>query len=225
MLLCEKCGVDNPLGRVFCIGCGGKLDLENMTSDQVAESQKQSFIAMHWPKFVALLVIILLGTLGMALWPQAAVVGKPGKPNDARRVSSTLRTLATASRSEKSLDEKDVNGYFEFRAKKELKGTSISVDVQKGWCSVRVIKSFGKLDLKVIKIPMSLSYDLKCIPVGGVLHVGGASIGHVGVIGPLKTMAIRQVFGTVSALKDWKSMKNITKIEMDDDKIVVTVKK
>lgn len=226
MLICKNCGVDNPLGRVFCIGCGGKLDLENMSSDQVAESQKQSFIAVHWPKFVALFVVFLLVLVGLALWPQAGVIGKPGKPNDARRVSSDLRSLASASRGIKTFAEKDVNAYFEFRGKKELKGTVISMDVQKDWCSVRVIRSFGKLDLKFMKIPLNMSYDLKCVPVGGVLHVQSVSMGHMGIVGPLKTVVIKMAYKTVSALKDWKSMKNITKIEMTgDDKIVVTVKK
>jgi len=226
MLICENCGVDNPLGRVFCIGCGGKLDLNNMSSDQVAESQRQTWIAMHWSKFVALFVVFLLVLVGMALWPQAGVIGKPGKPNDARRVSSDLRSLASASRGLKKFAEKDVNAYFEYRAKKELKGTSISVDVQKGWSSVRVIRSFGKLDLKFVKVPLTLSYDLRCMPVGGMLHVRSASMGHMGMIGPLKTIVVKQVYGTVSALRDWKNLKNITKIEMDDDdKIMVTVKK
>ena len=37
MITCGSCGSENELGRVFCVQCGGKLDLSAMTSEVVAE--------------------------------------------------------------------------------------------------------------------------------------------------------------------------------------------
>ena len=41
MLICPKCGHDNPLGRIFCHSCGDKLDLNRIKPPSAAEKKRR----------------------------------------------------------------------------------------------------------------------------------------------------------------------------------------
>ena len=228
MLNCPNCGTDNPLGRVFCVNCGGKLDLEGMSSEEVAEKQMPSWFSRHWPKLVVLAVILLLIPVGLALWPRTARVGEEGKPRGGRRIVTDMSMIGRLSKGQKTtrkLNEADINGYFEYTVKKKLEDFTVSVDVHEGWCLVRAVRSFGKVDLKAFKWEPKVSYDLKCIPHSGMLIPKGVSIGHQGVFGPFKTMAVKAVHKRLSSLREWKYVSHITDIEMADDTISLSAKK
>ena len=77
MLVCKKCGADNPLGRVFCGSCGGKLDMTDITSDTLADQQRASFFVAHYKKFLLVLLLLVLATVGLTLIISLGSVMRP----------------------------------------------------------------------------------------------------------------------------------------------------
>ena len=177
--------------------------------------------------WATVVVLVLLGLVGLALWPNTEPVGKAGKPVTGRRVQSDIKMLERVPKGrvmKRTFTEEGINGYFEFVAKRSLKA-AVTVDVQEGWCLVRVVRNMGKLDLKFYEVDVRLSYDLKCSARGGRLLVKGATMGHMPLFPPFKTIVVKDVYKRVSVLKEWKPLTSLSEISMADEKIVVSYKK
>ena len=95
---CSQCGTDNPLGRVFCGKCGGRLDLTHMSLGEIAEDQAAIRIRWVVRKLVTLAILAALAAAGFALWPQTTVLGKDNGRTGADRVSQSLASLGNGNR-------------------------------------------------------------------------------------------------------------------------------
>ena len=228
MIGCKKCGVDNPLGRVFCGSCGSKLDLTHMTSDAVSEAQRVSAVQQHWPKVVIAVVLALVGLVVMACWPYRVPIGVTGTLHGGKRVENmfkAIKYLAKGRSFDRELPENDINGYFQFIKNKELKVDSVSMSVQDGFLNVRVIRTFGRLGVWKYEVPITSSCDLLCIPVGGRLHVKKGRIGHLPAVGPIKTSVAGSILKLVAEDKDWQALKYASKIKATESAIQIQIKK
>jgi len=224
MLMCPACGTQNALGRVFCSQCGGKLDLTAMTSEAVAESVRPSWFKSHWKKLLVLFLLLLVGMVVLAAIPMSKPIGQAGKPVPGRNLQRDIGYLERSANKKRTWTEEAVNGYLDHVAKHTIKA-GVSVDIEKGWCRVRMVRKLGKLDLKFYEVDVSISYDLKCVPRGGRLFVRGAKIGMMPLFPPFKTMVVKDVHKRLSSLKEWKTVSSLSQITMADDKVTVVYKK
>ena len=138
MIVCGGCGSENELGRVFCVQCGGKLDLSAMTSEAVAEQVKQSFMAKHWMKFAIGVAVIILLIFGMTFWGTGPLAGKEGTSVGGRRVDSQLRSMARLPKGRTVpyvFREADINGFFKYGKGKDMGLGAVTVK-----CSPEVLR-------------------------------------------------------------------------------------
>ncbi len=88
MLICKKCGVDNPMGRVFCGACGGRLDLDGLSSASVTQGRSASWFSRFWGLLVALLILVVLGIAAQCLVARTAPIGEIGNRAHLRLLDS-----------------------------------------------------------------------------------------------------------------------------------------
>lgn len=228
MIICKKCGTQNPLGRVFCQSCGTKLDLSAMSTDVVSEAVKVNWFVKHWTKFAILLVAILLIPVFLSLWSVQGAIGEKGvrvKAKDAVERNLTLVTgLRAGQRVGPEFTEADINGYFENFENEKLKIDGFSVSIKKGLITARLLKSFFKIKAGEYIVPIGFSYEVSCVPSSGRLLVGEARLGHLPLVGGTKSIASGAILKTLAADERWAPLsKDIEDIKLVDGKITVVI--
>lgn len=232
MIVCSKCGKDNELGRVFCTSCGTKLDLTHMSKQAIAQSNKESWLSSHWKNFILVpLILIVLAVVGLVLWPNTELIG--GKPVSASggKVERMIASLANLKAGQRIgpyiVTEQELNGYLEAVVVKKANLTSMKVKLSKELVTASIVKVFAEIDSAKakIKVPIAISCDAKCVPVGGKLKIAQASIGHMKLFGPLRKVA-EVVFGKVLAsAPNIVNLNAVDEIKVDDGKVSVFVSK
>jgi hypothetical protein len=229
MVTCNRCGVENPLGRVFCGGCGGKLDLSQMGRDTVAEKVKINWFLLHWRKFLVGIVVLLLALVALAFWPQTRpIIKKEVTVLGGQRVVGALRVLENLRPGRtlgRDFTEEDINGFFEFVKSKEMGAKSVSVVVGDGWFRVRVIRLLGSFKFGTFVVEPTVSYDLMCVPMGGIVRVTQLTMGHLTWLGPFRRTVLRRVHGMFAAAPEWAVLLNANDIQAEEGKIWLEVGK
>jgi len=226
MIICGKCGVDNQLGRVFCTSCGAKLDLTNMSSQSITNTNKESWMKAHGKKLGWIPVILLIALAGFVMWPCQGVIGEKGTPAGSKKVEGQLAFAASLKAGQKGgpivLTEQDINGYIENVMQKKANVSSMSVSLKKGLVSVRMVREFVKLG----PVPIALSCDAKCLPSGGQLQIAKASLGHVPLVGPLVKIAQRLLGGACASDPQLAGLASLEDLNVEDGKVsFIVVKK
>lgn len=225
---CEKCGADNPLGRVFCGACGSKLDLRHMTSDEVTRKYRPNWFVLHWRHIVGTLVAVIVIMIGLGMWPQGQSLGTKGTLHGGGRVEDGLGALARLKKGQSlgiEFKEGDINGYFHFKKAEKMQIASLSVAVSSGVCTVRVIKPFGRWDVRKVSFVPRVSYDIVCVPVQGGLKVAKVTVGHLPAFGPVRASVLRKVHGMLARQKEWSVLKQFDRVEMQPGVIAVRARK
>lgn len=73
-MVCQKCGHDNELGRIFCHGCGTKLDLDSMAPPKVLKTK--NWRRGPWGvlrRILDVVILLAVATMGYLLWQVAEV--------------------------------------------------------------------------------------------------------------------------------------------------------
>ena len=237
MLVCEQCGNQNPLGRIFCGGCGAKLDLSRMKSEDVAHAQKINRLREHWWKLLIVIGVALVGMIGLALWPETNMLGHAGyegKPRDGQKVKKSIKVLMQYIRSSRptskamarKFSERGINGYFKYVKAKDMNLNSLSVSIMDGYVAVRVIHSIGPIALGPIQWTPKVSYDVVLEPVKETVVPSKASIGHLPMlVGPAKNVVMRTLYKELAKEKEWEPFTHVIKIKATERKLMVVVKK
>jgi hypothetical protein len=208
VIVCKKCGLQNPLGRVFCQGCGSKLDLAHVGTDTVAAMTRPAGRAGGWVKIAAWTVGALLAlSVVLALWPNARPIGDRGNRPGGLRLQNQLRVVSTLRAGQKvdiTMKEADLNAFIEHFKVQGTDIASLSASLRPGRIDVRMVRPLWRMDVKTFRLEPRVSIDLVLSPAGRGLRVRGASVGHLPLFGPLRTMAVRRVYGRVSVQKEWR---------------------
>lgn len=93
MLVCTKCGTENPLGRVFCGACGKKLETDGISSDDLAGSEAGNWFVENSKYFTVAGFVVVLILLGLALWPNKATMGDAGSRVGGLRVERQISAI------------------------------------------------------------------------------------------------------------------------------------
>lgn len=232
MPVCTKCGLDNPLGRVFCTGCGSKLDIGNLTSEDIAESQRPGWFARSW-KMILVLVIVAIVAVGCAvMWPRTDVIGEKGNIRGGRNIQAKLKAYSSTVQARNRrlgpyppLQEADINGYFEFFAAKKIKAVSVSTSIQDGFFALRVARPIASWEVFGFAVRPTLSCDIVCVPQEGSVRVAKAALGHLPMIGPGKNLVGKMVYGMFSDDKDLNFFQYLVDVKAEKGQIFLTVEK
>jgi len=227
MLICKKCGIENPLGRVFCGACGGRLDLAGMVSASMAQGRGASWFSRFWGLLVAFLILVVLGIASQCLVARTAPVGEVGNRSDLAAVTRPLRLLMNLGRGRSvgvDLPEKSINAFLALKARR-LGAESITVSTGEGYFNVRLVQVADPLGVGSFEYIPRFSYDYTFVPVGGAVGTRRVAMGRLRLTGPLKTMAVRKLLALASGLDEWKAFANVTEIRAEDGKIWVKATK
>jgi hypothetical protein len=200
-----------------------------MAAKTMAAAKKESWFSTHWQQVIVLpIILIVLALAGLVLWPNLSVTGEKGTSSGAKRTESQLMQLASLKSGQKTapvlFNEQDINAYLESLAKKNGL-ESMSVVVRKGLISARMVKLFVRVGPEKFKVPIALSYDVKCLPAGGRLNVAQASIGHLKLFGPLTKIAGGAFSKVLAADAQLSKLQGVEEIKIDDGKLSIVVSK
>lgn len=228
MLVCTKCGTENPLGRVFCGACGKKLETDGISSDDLAGSEAGNWFVENSKYFMVAAFVVVLILLGLALWPNKVTMGDAGSRVGGLRVERQISAIKRVRKGMTvgpfSFSEKDVNGFLESR-KNKWKVDSASVNFDEGSFSMRVVKTLVTIPAGPVTVSPRITYEITCSAVGGSVGVRSAKVGHLSVGGPLKRIPLQKIYKMVSNESEWDDLAGIEEITINDGKISVVVKK
>jgi hypothetical protein len=189
---CSTCGHLNPLGRLFCVKCGGRLDVrpENM--------QRAGGDLAFWGRRLLLLVrmtvsLALLAALALLVYP-VEPAGQPGGLLEAQGLAQKLHLLQVAALERRALEqeatERELNGYLAqiLRNTPNRKaGGPLPFEME----SIRVDLQPGEIvTVLVTKLSwITLTYELRSAPSRRdgrfALDLLGLRMGHVPLPGAL----------------------------------------
>jgi hypothetical protein len=121
--------------------------------------------------------------------------------------------------------ERDLNGYFEFIKKDKLPVKSVSVRMEQGYLMLRVSREWNWVSAGSFQLGPRITYDMVCVPQGGVMGVSKVWMGHLALRGGAKASAIRKVHSILSKEKEWAVVEYVTDITIDPGSMQVVFKK
>ncbi len=226
--LCHQCGHSNPTSRVFCAKCGAKLDIAHV---EYKSSVVLPAIFKTILKFVrAAVTLVLLGSIGLMLWPMSPPGAPPiPNPDAARRmqaqIEQMLRRAAEGQSFRAVLPAAEANTYLA-----TLLGQTPGAQRSEGFrMGLRTLHlTFHQQDVTVLAVatfgPAAISYELKGVPRvldGGFrFEVRAARIGHLPILRlgwPLLAGHVGNVFSRLDREKDL--LNRLDRIDVEPGKV------
>jgi hypothetical protein len=227
MPLCNKCGDNNPLGRVFCQSCGEKLDLTSMSSEEVAGSSAKPWILRNKWLFWVVPAVLVVFLLLLALWPKTQPIGEAGTLVGGRRIEDRFEALGMLSSGESveiQFSEKDLNGYIEFIKGKSLGPRNARINIGPGYVRVRMLKRVANWSMFGQVWKPRLSYDVLYTAAGDRLTVRKVSVGHLPlVLG--KGIVSGEIAEQMKKATPWSLLKDPEEISIKNDKIILSYRR
>jgi hypothetical protein len=209
---CTQCGHKNPLGRVFCMKCGAKLNLDSLSPKSMRDSVRGQGGALarlfRWVVTLALLFAII-----QILRP-VAPSGHNGSAQDALRLRQKLGLLKGAAldgrAASQRISEVEVNSYLAELVQSAMGGSSsdlyrlrtVNVAMENGKITVVLVSSAG---------PASLSYEMVGTPARTsdrhfLYDVETVRLGHLPMPGPLGQWVAGQAHNVFSKMRDEREL-------------------
>ncbi|MBM4142003.1 MAG: zinc ribbon domain-containing protein [Lentisphaerae bacterium] len=226
MLKCAKCGTENEVGRVFCAGCGAKLETSGIRSEDLARMQRKNPLAGHGKKFLIIPVFLVLLLVVLAFNPRPPYIGERGTQLGARRVEAQLKGFAALTEGRSmatTFAEGDVNAYIEAKKIGAIRADALSMAAGEGYLAVRMARAMQPRKIGSFRVAPRMTWDYLFVPVGGRLSVRKAYLGRLSLSGPMRTAAVRALLATVGSEKEWACFRHATEIEVSRGQVVVHV--
>lgn len=222
VMTCAKCAYQNPMGRMFCVNCGAKMDLVGGPGGNVVmrSTLNVSGALRGIIKVVSSLVVIVGGVVALTLVPQTSRIGVEGNrsgPAEVASLSRATRQLARGQQVGKRISEADLNGFFRDGKTREMNVDDFSVDIKGDRIRLRMVRRLARMDVGSWRLQPKVSYELVVVPVGDKLRFVSARKGLVPMIGPFKTAVIRQFHRRITMLEEWSLCASIRDIQTGED--------
>ncbi len=238
MIPCDKCGYDNPLGRIFCAQCGDKLNLDQLNEPEMLRPEKKK--TSRGLLFILLDIFVLALVLAaLAFWP-AGHKAALGSESLARAALGKLARLdSTAVSLALEFSEKEANvlaaGYLAGQKRSgvrhvmDIKSVEIVLDPN----AVRATAfasigpwSFGSYSLG----PFPITYSVLAVPIkedkAVRFDVRRGAIGHLPLPGPLGKPAAKKFEQIFSKAGRYKNLLNkADAIELQKGAVTIKIKK
>jgi hypothetical protein len=223
MPLCSVCRMENPLGRVFCLKCGAKLDAASLSHARVIADVRQP--SRVWAVVLPVLLALVVTTALLALWPHTAVPGERGTLVGAQRAASALRAMhmtAGAVETGREFSEGDLNGYFEVR-RRRAGGPVMGLEAGEGRVRWRGVRRFELPRFGRFQPALAVSFDAVFRAEGGAPVMTGGAIGHLPLPGPLAAPLSRLIAGRVLEAREGKFLRRIVRLTAADGRVTLVV--
>ena len=224
-IACESCGLENELGRVFCVNCGQRLNLSRTSAEEIRGNVQADRARSYGKAWVALIFLVVVGVAALVLWP-ASRVGESPATGGADKVRTKLWGLDQAVTVGESggtfFHEGDINDYLATRAA-DLGFASLSVRLTQGHFLLRGVRpavpvGLGKTSLGTIRI----SYEVEGSPSGADWNVTGGAIGHLPLFGPLKRFAFNPMADALAkAKKERQFLSKVSTIQVQPGRVEI----
>ncbi len=220
---CPRCGSDNAEGRIFCHNCNGVLTALEGKRQRMRRQRVHSLIQ----SVLALLVLVVLGVAGAALWPNSTALGECGGAAHGRQAALILTSLNRGDdrveRFGRDLREADVNAYIRHLRLSELPFEALSLDLMPGRVGVRASSRLGEWTCAGYCLAPTVSRDYTLRFDGSAVFVEKASLGHL----PLPGMLARKSYAwLVRRLHDTPELELLSKastIDLQEDRVHIAV--
>lgn len=222
---CMACSRMNPLGRLFCVGCGERLDTKNIVDVPLVSPAKRI------TRLVRLLVLLGLLLALLQMIRPVAPMGRQGAPDAHSLLLYQLETLRQAVLNKRSMEmaftEASINGYLHHlltnSPSRESSGPvkaevqDVRVQLLPGQVVVVMTSSLG---------PFTISYETQGQPrvaaEGFVFDVERVRIGHLPLPGPAAPWAASRLFNLFSELERERTLANaVDQITVDAGQVRV----
>lgn len=240
MIICGKCGNDNPLGRIFCAQCGEKLNLDQLNEPGMIRKEPGMSTRTRAILFILLDLIVLLLVLGgLSFWPAAheASLG-PDSLGQAALGKLTRMDSATVSLAQE-FSEKEANVLVARYLSGQQKGSGMnakgvnSVEIQFEPNAIRATAyaSIGPWHFGTFSVgPFPITYSVVTVPVkeGNVVRfdIRRGAIGHLPLPGPLSKPAADKLSLIFSKATRYRTLFNKTSaIELQKGAVKITTNK
>ncbi len=182
-ITCQDCGHNNELGRIFCGSCGKKLDMSQMSQENVERERRRPRIGGRIKGVVLILLIAAIGAAALALWPlgplaEDAVLSDPGPVRG--QLSGVWHAVEAGSPMRIVLREQEINSYLDvYRSRANLQ--SLQADIQPGIMVVRMIDQWGPWDIGGYYSlgPLQYTCEVRVVPHGKGYKLDGAALGRL----------------------------------------------
>ena len=221
---CENCGAANQIGQMFCAGCGQKLNMRAVTTEQKETAQLSARKKAIIKNSILGVVLLILAFWQAGFWAKGPL-GDEGTRKGAeslnRKLAGFEKAIEEGATIEASFTEKEVNGYLAEIIDRVSSANIISVrtDLTPGAFIARMHKNRTLAGMKMPK----QSIDM----IGGA---SGKSVYAIkGKVGfrPAGRGTVRAAYWPlVDTMTDREKhiFDHIKSIEFKDGELIVTVK-
>lgn len=197
---CSNCGYQNDLGRVFCAQCGVKLDLQATSARELKAHRHVDVAGLVRRLVTAVLLLLVVGTLGLALWPEAipgTEFDKSGPVQVPMKAKAVKAAISYKRAATLNLSEGELNGFLSERGRSRGL-THLVIDLKPGTFSLYAGRTWYPATnvTWLAWVKGSFSIGMQGSFSQGILHVEGARVGHL----PLPALARAPVVNTFSSL-------------------------
>jgi hypothetical protein len=228
-LICQKCGSSISLGMMFCPVCGTKPDSALQEKNARGKLTRSSSFKIKSSIIVTLLLVALITISGLLFWPNTKIIGMKGSKQNAKSFFTQMQTvkMITAGRSlTVTINESDINAYLKFVRIPKVDVVSCSVELLPDRIHVRSGKRTTPYKVLGIELSLNITVDIIYKAVDEGMAVSKVSVGHLPVVGKLKSTIADKVITTVlgdAGNQAW--LNNITSVKIEDKRLILAVKK
>ncbi len=227
MIICSKCGTQNPLGRLYCLKCRTKLDLEQVEHKDILQPDRSATRA-RTRLFIVLFVIALISVaLTLSLLPD---LPPPHRyvPQEAQVAARKIDLLERGFNANQTFSEAELNSFLA-----SLKGGAspvrFSLQIYPDAIMVNMAKTMNKIELFGQKFgPFIFTKRLTFVldKESGKLKLSGGKLGRLPLPGATAKMLVPYFNKTIR--ESWKNanlLNSVSVIKMSEKTIVIAIKK
>lgn len=229
-IVCQECDHANELGHVFCVECGGKLDLKNATEriDDANDAEARlAILKIAW--IFPVILIVILTALGF--WPAKSYYAKAEKKGDGVQVERVMERAYKTTRItgvELGFEFKPVDINEWLVGQSGIMGVkSASIKTGEDKFTFRVVNKTAHRTIGgKVNIPaFTYSYDVTLKPDGGEAIVSYGKIGHLPLLGPAAKLVVSQLQKIADRrLREKTIYESLSEIKVTPDLFACTVK-
>ena len=227
---CPKCGRRNPLGRVFCIGCGNRLPADALAVDEVRRKAVAARLRSGLRRWVSFAITLgVLAVLGLALWPQSEPAISVDEQHverfrrDMRVFHQALQRGHTGVRLVQTFAQDDLNAYLKSVQAQDQSELTTSIQLAPEGLRVRGVRPWFTLDVGAFTWRPRMSTDVVYRLHADGLRFDRAWFGHLRLPRTLGTPVNDHFVRLLHARSEWVVLRHLRCVALDEASITLAL--